>query len=235
MRRRDFVKALMAAPAAAKAALAQQAAAPSAPVAPAHAPVAAGPVPWMEGLTEMGPLPVTPLVPDAVARTAAHFFSEPQMATLRRLSQILLPPMKDRPGAVEAGTPEFLDFLIGASPAHRREIYTTGLDRLDSEARKRFGIAFAAVSEAQADQLIRPWLRTWMPDHPPAEGFAQFINLAHTDIRFATHNSQAWNDAEIAAGRPAPQAEVYWYPVDPGMHRESSAAARQAAPQKQRS
>ncbi len=66
---------------------------------------------------EVKPLPMTPLVPDAVAQTNAYFFSDRQIATLRRLSEILLPPIKGYPGALDAGTPEFLDFLIGVSPA----------------------------------------------------------------------------------------------------------------------
>src|SRR5277367_1308683 len=89
MRRRDFVKAVMAASMTAKAALSQQtaAAAPAAqqpPVMPPRAPVAPGPVPWMEGLMEAKPLPATLLVPDAVAQTNVHFFNERQMAALRR-------------------------------------------------------------------------------------------------------------------------------------------------------
>ena len=43
---------------------------------------------------EVKPLPMTAIVPDAVAQTNAHFFSAQQMATLRRLSEILMPPLK---------------------------------------------------------------------------------------------------------------------------------------------
>ena len=63
---------------------------------------------------------MTPIVPDAVAQTDAHFFNDQQIATLRRLSEILMPPLKGYPGAKEAGTPEFLDFLIGVSPRDRQ-------------------------------------------------------------------------------------------------------------------
>ena len=233
MQRRDFVKAIMAASVAAKTALGQQAPSPAAaaqqpPVLPPRAPVAPGPVPWMEGLMEANPLPATLLVPDAVAQTDAHFFNERQMATLRRLSAQLMPPTKGHPGATEAGAPEFLDFLIGASPADRQQTYQSGLDWLNAEAEKEFGVTFASASAAQADKLIRPWLRTWIQDHPPMDGYAHFINLVHSDIRTATHNSQAWSDAEIAAGRPAPAPDVFWYPVDPDMRRGSQAQMQRA-------
>lgn len=239
MRRRDFVKAMMAASMTAKAALSQQASTPAAappvqqpPVIPPRAPVAPGPVPWMEGLMEAKPLPATLLSPDAVAQTNVFFFSERQMAALRRLSELLMPPMKGHPGAMEAGAPEFLDFLVGSSPADRQQTYQSGLDWLNAEAEKHFGVAFALTGAAQADKLIRPWLRTWIQDHPPMEGIAHFINLAHGDIRTATHNSQAWSDAEIAAGRPAPAPDVFWYPVDPDMRRGSQAQLQRSMPTK---
>lgn len=224
MKRRDFVKAMMAASMTAKAALSQQtasqAAAQPSPVMPPRAPLAPGPVPWMEGLMEAKPLPMTALAPDTIAQSNVYFFSEAQLATLRRLSEVLMPPLKGYPGATEAGTPEFLDFLIGASPADRQQVYRSGLDRLDEEAKRKFGVSFAAVNAQQVDQLIRPWLRTWMPDHPPTEGFAHFINLAHSDIRFATQNSQAWGEAEVAAGKTELDMDAYWYPVDPDMRRQ---------------
>lgn len=204
---------------------ASAAAAQQAPIPLPRAPLAPGPVPWMEGLMELKPLSIAQLVPDAIAQTRTHFFTEAEMATLRRFCEILMPPLKGHPGATEAGTPEFLDFLIGTSPAERQEMYRAGLDRLDSESREKFGAAFDQATAQQADKIIRPWLRTWMPDHPPAEGFARFINLAHSDIRLATENSQAWCDAELAAGLPGPRMDAYWYPVDPDMRREQRGVA----------
>ena len=233
MRRRDFIKAMAAASVTARTMLGQQAATPVAPpvptAAPPPTPTAPGPVPWMRGLLEVKPLPMTPLVPDAVAQTNAHFFSEQQLATLRRLGEILLPPYKGYPGATAAGTPEFLDFLIGVSPPDRQQMYRSGLERLDAEARQHFGVTFAAVNSAQGDQLLRPWLRTWMTDHPPTEAYAHFINVAHSDIRTATINSQAWSEAASAAGQEQPEVGLYWFPVDPDMHRQGTTPVRQTA------
>lgn len=234
MRRRDFVKGILAASAAARSMGAQQAA--PAPAAPAplsavpHGLPPAGPTPWMTGLMEVQPLDLTALVPDAVAETNAHFFSSHQMLTLRRFCQVLMPPLKGFPGALDAGAPEFLDFLIGTSPTPRQQMYTSGLEWLDVEARRQFALPFAKTTDAQADALIRPWLRAWMSDHPPAEAHARFINLVHSDIRKATVNSQVWSDAVRAAGRAETDQDLYWYPVDPDIHREVGAALRMPAP-----
>lgn len=174
----------------------------------------------MRGLREVKPLPITPLVPDEVARTNASFFNSQQLATLRKLSETLLPPLKGYPGASEAGTPEFLDFLVGVSPTDRQQMYQSGLDRLDAEARQKFGVPFAEVKKAQADQLLQPWLKTWMTDHPPTEPYAHFINVAHSDIRTATINSQAWNKAASAEGQKNEGMGLYWFPIEPDLQRE---------------
>jgi hypothetical protein len=236
MRRRDFVKGILAASASARALAAQQATAAAqassqtAPhTMPPPGPVAPGPVPWMRGLMEVKPLELNTLVPDSVAQTDAHFFGEQQTATLRRLCEMLMPPLKGYPGALDAGTPEFLDFLIGVSPRDRKQMYLSGLDWLNAEAQRMFFTEFAKTTNLQADALIRPWLRTWMTDHPPTEEHAAFVNAAHSDIREATINSQAWNEAARAAGHRSTGLDLYWYPVDPDVHREFATAVGSAA------
>jgi hypothetical protein len=225
MRRREFVKGLVAASVSGKAMLGQQNAAAGAtqqvapatppPTPPGAAPAPApGPVPWMRGLLEVKPLPLQTLVPDAVASARAKFFSEEQMATLRQLCEIMMPPLKGFPGAMDAGAPEFLDFLISVSPPDRQQLYRSGLDRLHREAKLKYGVTFAEVSAAQADALLRPWMKPWMTDHPPTEPYEAFINLAHADIRTATMNSQAWSDAAVAAGERRPGVGLYWFPVE---------------------
>ena len=59
-----------------------------------------------------------------------------------------------------------------------------------------------------------------MEDHPPTEPYAKFINVAHSDIRTATINSQAWSDADVAAGEDPPGVGLYWYPVEPDVNKK---------------
>lgn len=225
MRRRDFVKAMVAASVSAKSMLGQSAAGtqsqavPAVPPPPrlpgAARPPAPGPTPWMRGLLEAKPLPIGSVLPDSVATADTKFFSREQMATLRQLCEVMVPPLKGYPGAMDAGAAEFLDFLISVSPPERQRMYQSGLDRLDREARQKFGVPFASVSGAQADALLKPWMKAWMTDHPPTEPYEAFINLAHADIRTATMNSQVWVEAAEAAGERAPGTGLYWYPVEP--------------------
>src|SRR5580692_5160109 len=108
MRRRGFVKALAAIPAA-PALLAQQ------PAVPARPPSDELPV-------------LTASVPDTAAEMVPRFFTPEQFSALRKVSDLLVPAMNGSVGALDAKAPEFLDFLIGESPADRQQVYRAGLD-----------------------------------------------------------------------------------------------------------
>jgi len=216
MRRRDFVRAMVAAAAAPKLLLAQTA---------SSAPPLAAPVPWTFGLSGATPIPNTQIA-DAVAQADLRFFTPAQMATLERLSDVLVPPFGDKPGAVAAETPAFLDFLVGSSPADRKHMYQGGLDWLDAESKKRFAVPFAQLDSTQADRILQPWMRTWMSDHPPTEAHAEFINIAHEDIRTATVNSKAWSDAPANRAQESTPVGLYWYPIEPDIYTEGPARMR---------
>jgi hypothetical protein len=217
MLRREFVRVMMAAGIAPRFLLAQQTANP--------APPPPAPVPWTLGLNPKTPLPETEAA-GAIAGAEPSFFSEAQMGTLTRLCDVLFPSLGGKPGAIQTETPLFLDFLIGSSPRARKTLYTGGLSWLDAEAKQRFGRGFDALDDTQADSVLKPWLRTWMTDHPPTEAHADFINIANDDIRTATFNSKAWDDASSAAGRDWVTGGLYWSRIEPEMYGEGAACSR---------
>jgi hypothetical protein len=208
MLRRDFVCAVVSVSFAPRLLLSQQTANPAPPPAP---------VPWTLGLNPKTPLPHTQVV-DGIAETQQRLFTPVQMATLVRLCDLLLPPIGDKPGALQAETPLFLDFLIGGSPAARKQVYTGGLNWLDTESQRKYRKAFAKLDNGEADAVLKPWLRTWMSDHPPTEPHADFINIAHEDIRMATVNSKAWSEAPSADAQALTQSGLYWYPIEPNIY-----------------
>jgi hypothetical protein len=217
MLRRDFVRAVVSVSIAPRLLLSQQTANPAPPL-PA-------PVPWTLGLNPATPLPHTEVV-DGVAETERRFFAVGQMIALVRLSDVLMPTIGNKPGALQAGTPLFLDFLIGESAESRQKVYTSGLNWLDSESEKRYGKPFANLDDRQIDTILKPYLRTWMSDHPPTEPHADFINIAHEDIRTATINSKAWSSA-TSSGSNADS--LYWYAIEPDIYADSSHRARTPA------
>src|SRR3954452_22140013 len=131
MKRRGFVKTLIALPAAP--ALAEQQQQPASPQTPVVQPPAGG----RGGRFGQGNIPKFELTStEALGDPVIRFFTPPQFAALHKLSDVLMPPMGGMPGALACGAPEFLDFLIGSSPADQQAIYRNGLDTLNTRAKK---------------------------------------------------------------------------------------------------
>lgn len=231
MKRRDFVKGFAVASAAAGTALGQQKVSPeaknpvpgtstvdqgTAAVAPntASAPAANARMARMAQFHTPN-IPVSG--PDVVAATEVRYFTPARYATLVAFSKVMVPGGNGYPGAVQASAPEFLDFLIGGSPAERQAMYNKGLDRLHADSMKQCKMAFAEVDAKQADAVIRPYLKAWINDHPPTEAHELFIAQAHRDIREATLNSPAYASAADAAGERTPGVGMYWFEIDPGI------------------
>ena len=192
MKRRKFIQTMAAAPALAASvapALAQQ---------PANARPAPAEIPKLETS-----------VSDAAAAYTPRFFTALQFSALRKLSAILMPALGNNPGALEAEAPEFLDFLIGQSPAERQQIYRVGLDILNTQAMKQFKKNFAEVDETQATTLLAPLRVAWTYE-PPTEPLTRFLREAKQDVRTATMNSREWN----TAGGKRTGVGQYWYPID---------------------
>jgi hypothetical protein len=153
---------------------------------------------------------------DSAAVPVAQFFTAPQFAALRRLSGLIQPAMNGSPGALECGAPEFLDFLIGVSPADRQQLYRNGLDALNTHAKKQFGKSFADVDDAQAHTVLKPMLVAvpW-PKDPPREPLQAFLFAVREDIPMATRNSPEFAASAANAGRRVRGGGLVWKPIDP--------------------
>jgi hypothetical protein len=208
MKRRGFVKTLIALPAAPALAAPQQSANPPAPAAqPPTGRFGQGNIPKFE-LTQT----------EVVGEPTQNFFTPTQFAALRKLSEVLMPPMRGLPGALECGAPEFLDFLIGSSPADRKALYRNGLDTLNARAKSQFHKSFAELDAIQADAVIRPLLAPlpWAYDLPKDPAM-HFMAEAHRDIRTATQNSREYAAAGASSGRRSGfgGGGSYLNPIDP--------------------
>ena len=200
MKRRRFIQALAATPAA-PALLAQ---APPAPSAPKTIPNSGNDAALLYA------------APDTVAEPVLHFFTAQQFAALRKLSDLLMPAgsgPNGTPGALEAKAPEFLDFLLSQSSADRQQLYRIGLDALNAQSRRRFAKSFAGVDAAQADMLLAPLREPWTYD-APADPVAAMLRAANDDVRRATTNSREWNLAATTGRVRGGGAGLYWLPLD---------------------
>ncbi|HEY6987736.1 MAG TPA: gluconate 2-dehydrogenase subunit 3 family protein [Bryobacteraceae bacterium] len=150
-------------------------------------------------------------IPDTAAATVASYFSPEQFATLRRLSDLIAPAMQGAPGAMEAEAPEFLDFLIGESPADRQTLYRTGLDELNDRAQQQFEAPFARLTAEQADRVLAPLRAAWTVNPDPV---TQFLRTAKQDILQATQNSHTWIREVSKRERSAGGLGMYWLPIE---------------------
>jgi hypothetical protein len=150
-------------------------------------------------------------IPDIAAVTVPSFFTPAQIAALRRLSELIAPAVNGVPGATEARAPEFLDFLISESPAHRQDLYRKGLDELNSRAQSSFQVPFAQTNGEQAAKLLAPLCTQWTakPDQ-----FTGFLRTAKQDILQATQNSYEWIHVMSKRVRSAGGLGMYWFPIE---------------------
>ena len=143
-----------------------------------------------------------------------RYFTAAQFGALKKLSEIIMPPLNGAPGALDARAPEFLDFLISESPVERQQLYKTGLDLLNNQSKKQFNKGFADVDGTQAATLLAPLREAWTYD-PPSDPLARFLRAAKQDIRTATMNSREYASAAAAGGsRRGGGIGLYWYPID---------------------
>lgn len=225
MKRRDFLQTVVSVPAGAvlleQPAAAQNPAPPAqtggaAPTAPATTPRAAA----ADGGATQNEVLET-VASDTVAATEARFFTDVQFATLRRLADLLMPPLNGNPGALDTQAPEFLDNYTAVSAAERRRLYREGLDDLNRQARARFKKPFAALTTGDADAIVKPLFKVRGPIMSVVD-LGPFINRVHQDVRTVTINSPQWAAAQAAVATPVSRL-LYWRRVDPTVPHESSA------------
>ena len=156
-------------------------------------------------------LKVETTVPDATADPVARFFTREQFAALTRLSEIFESPSPQTPGARDARSAEFLDFLLNQSPAPRQTLYRVGLDRLNSDSAQRFNQPFAALDSRQADTVLSPLRRPWTYEDP-SDPLEHFLREAKADIAQATRNSYEFISAASKRSRNSGLGE-FWYPL----------------------
>lgn len=118
------------------------------------------------------PLLATGLSVEDVARAARHvqgillagspdrpfaftpaFFTPHEYATVRMLAELVIPRDGRSGGALDAGVPEFMDFILAENPGMQTWM-RGGLAWLDLEARERFGREFAAVADADRRAIL---------------------------------------------------------------------------------
>ncbi len=116
--------------------------------------------------------------PETVAETTLKFFSPAEFAALEKLASQIIPSVGGRAGAIEAGAPRFLDFLLSKSLPKDQQAYRAGLAKPGNLA-----------------LLERPWTYA-----EPADPQERFLKRLKDDLFRATANSREWAAGRRGAG-----------------------------------
>jgi hypothetical protein len=106
------------------------------------------------------------------------------LGTLRTLLARLI-PADDFPGAIEAGTTEYILRQLAGDCAHEAPFLDAGLRQLEAEvAAREAGLTFATLEASRQDALLREIeqgrsLTSWSSEMPAAAFFARMVDLAH--------------------------------------------------------
>jgi hypothetical protein len=131
------------------------------------------------------PLLAAGLGPDQVlratdaAREALHaasftpaFFTAHEYATVRVLAELVIPRDGRSGGALDAGVPEFMDFILNENPGMQTP-FRGGLAWLDTESRERFGQEFVELADARRREILDDiaWPKRARPEHSQGVAF----------------------------------------------------------------
>jgi len=153
--------------------------------------------------------PITPVIPPVdTSQSVRRTFTPDQFYALARLADLLVPAYNGLPCASDCGAADFLDFLIGASPQPRPDLYRSGLDLLNRTSQSKFGQTFANINLQQATSLLAP-----LQDLTSNDSLAPFLRTAKSDVLRATVNSRPYIDAVSQTRRPRNASQYFWYPI----------------------
>jgi gluconate 2-dehydrogenase gamma chain len=90
------------------------------------------------------------------SQAKTRFFTAREMRTVRVLADDIIPRDERSGSATDAKVPEFIDFNLSVAETNEdtRTAWRGGLRWLDTESRKRFGVAYASAREAQRHAIL---------------------------------------------------------------------------------
>jgi hypothetical protein len=105
-----------------------------------------------------------------------QFFTPHEYATVRVLAELVIPRDGRSGGALDAGVPEFMDFILAENPDMQTGI-RGGLAWLDAESQERFGREFVEVTDVERRALLDDiaWPGRAKPEH--SQGVAFFTRF----------------------------------------------------------
>src|SRR5580704_11145495 len=109
---------------------------------------------------------------DGGANYQPKYLNKHEFATMRRLSDIIVPADAHSKGAIDAGAAEYIDFMCSSSDEFA-EIFTGGLGWLDAAMQKRYQSTFLDAKPEQQTAMLDliAWRKNQSPELSPGISF----------------------------------------------------------------
>ena len=82
------------------------------------------------------------------------FFTSGELDAIRILADMIIPRDEVSGSATDAGTVEYVDFILSVSNDETQQLWRDGLTWLDNECRRRFTNGYATCTDEQRGQVI---------------------------------------------------------------------------------
>lgn len=90
----------------------------------------------------------------ALAGYEPKAFSAADFEVISQIAERII-PTTDTPGAIAAGAPQYIDYVVNLNPEHKK-LFHAGLAWLDKESGRRFHKKFGKLTEARQIELLTP-------------------------------------------------------------------------------
>jgi hypothetical protein len=124
---------------------------------------------------------------DGGANYQPKYLNKHEFATMRRLSEMIVPADEHSKSAIDAGAAEYIDFLSSRSPEFA-EIFTGGLGWLDEAMQKRYQSTFVdAKPEQQTTMLdLIAWKKNQSAELGPGIAFFRWARNVVVDAYYTS-------------------------------------------------
>jgi hypothetical protein len=137
----------------------------------------------------LGAVAVWPYLSDGAAQAFAElqaaqappklaFLTSAQYATLDALTEAIIPTDDHSPGARAARVADYIDLLLAESDERTQRSWTAGLALLDSEASRRFKVAYRQLTPPQVESLLTDISKNEASPRTPIEEFFRLTKEA---------------------------------------------------------
>lgn len=115
------------------------------------------------------------------------YLNQREFATMRRLSEIIMPADERSKSAIDAGAAEYIDFLSSRSPEFA-EIFTGGLGWLDGEMQRRYQSTFLEAKPDQQTAMLDllAWRKNESPELSPGIAFFRWARNVVVDAYYTS-------------------------------------------------